>query len=228
MYCQIHHYRMFHYLIITFYLGHTGIGAYFRSSGQTWKLSGMLFIPGVCQGASLYHVALICLLRCFVLARPLTFESWHQKFTKRWFVGVWIFMVIILLIPNIICTKGFTTLEFPQDYLDMYIMAWKAALHLTLTLPIGLILVFYVFQLYFLKPCAKKVEQSNMVIKQKKSMERMIHMITISTILRYVPYVAWMQYNLRMINENRANEVYDGTGEVCMIFYKLSGFTRRA
>ena len=135
-----------------------------------WKMSSMIFVPGVCQGASLYHVALIVLLRWFVLARPLTFDSWHRKFTKRWFAGVWIFMVIILLIPNIICTKGFTTLEFPQGYLDMYIMARKAALHLTLTLPIGLILVFYVFQPYFLKPCAKKVEQSNIAIKQKKSM----------------------------------------------------------
>ena len=47
-------------------------------------------------------------------------------------------------------------------------------------------------------------------------------MITISTLLRYAPYVAWMQYNLMMINENRAHEVYDGTGKVCMIFYKLA------
>ena len=182
-----------------------------------WKMSSMLFVPGVCQGASLYHVALIVLLRWFVLARPLTFDAWHRKFTKRWFAGVWIFMMIILLIPNIICTKGFTTLEFPQDYLDMYIVAWKAALHLTLTLPIGLILVFYVFQLYFLKPCSKKVDRSNIVIKQKKSMERMIHMITISTLLRYAPYVAWMQYNLMMINQDRAHEVYDTTGKVRII-----------
>ena len=202
------------YCYLTFCVGHTSIGPYFRSSGQMWKMSTITFIADVSSGASIWHVALIVLLRCFSIAKPMSFTTWHKKFSKICIYGIWIFMVTIVLIPTLICTKFFTTSEFPEDYLTMYGGAWDAVQHITFTLPIALILVFYLFQLYYLKPCGQKEEQSDATMSKKKSIERTIHMLAVGTLVCYVPYAAWMQYNILMISQNRAEEVFDTTGKV--------------
>ena len=199
-------------------VGHTSIGPYFRDSGQTWKMSFILFISDVCQGASIYHAALIVLLRCLSIARPLSFTAWHKKFTKRCLYGIWIGMIITIIIPNMICTKGFTTLKFPKGYLEIYGEAWKVVRHVTFTVPIGLIIIFYISQLYFLKPHGDKELQSDVTIAQKKATERMIHMITISTLVCYVPYAVWMQYNILEIRQNTAHQVFDSVGKVCSVY----------
>ena len=134
------------YILITnLYIGHTSIGPYYRNSGAMWKLSTITFITDVGTGVSLYHVALLVLLRCFAIARPLTFEAMHKTFTKFCIRGIWISMVINFLIPNMICTKGFTTLDFPENYLDIYVASWAIAQHIAFSVPIGLILMIFTF-----------------------------------------------------------------------------------
>ena len=97
-------------------------------------MSTITFITDVCSGVSLYHVALIVLLRCFAIARPMTFKEWHKRFGKISIYVTWIFNVAIVLIPTVICTKGFTTYDsmfFDDDYLKLYGGAWHAVQHIT-------------------------------------------------------------------------------------------------
>ena len=196
-------------------IGHTSIGPYYRNSGAMWKMSTITFISDLCTGVSLYHVALLVLLRCFTIARPLIFEAMHKRFTKFCIRGIWIFMVINFLIPSMICTKGFTTWDFPDDYLDIYVAGWDVAQHIAFSVPIGLIVIFYLVQLYYLNPWGNKEEQSDTTKSAKKSVERMIHVLAIATLVCYVPHSAWMAYNMWMVGQNRSDEIFDTTGKVC-------------
>ena len=181
-------------------------------------MSTITFITDVCSGVSLYHVALIVLLRCFAIARPMTFKIWHQKFGKISIYVIWIFNVAIVLIPTVICTKGFTTYDsmfFDDDYLNLYGEAWNAVQHITFTIPILLIILFYFSQLYLLRSCCGMDGNENsigMSNYKKKSMEKMIHMVTIGTLVFYVPYIAWMQFNVILISKGKCN--LDNIGKV--------------
>ena len=200
--------------------GHTNIGQYFRKCGEMWKMSTITFITDVCSGASLYHVALIVLLRCFAIAKPMTFKKWHKRFGKTSIYLIWILNVAIVLVPTVICTKGFTTYDstfFDDNYLKLYGGAWDAVQHITFTTPILLIIIFYFSQLYLLKSCCgNKGDQNNIGESKykKKSMEKMIHMVTIGTLLCYSPYIAWMQYNIIMISKGKSEDVFDSIEKV--------------
>lgn len=183
-------------------------------------MSIITFVTDVCSGVSLYHVALIVLLRCLAIARPMTFKIWHKKFARISIYGIWILNVAVVLIPTIICTKGFTTYDstfFDEDYLRLYGGAWDAVQHITFTIPLLLIIIFYFTQLYLIKSCCGMEEAQNgtgVAKYKKKSMERMIHMVTIGTLVCYAPYIAWMQYNIIMISKGKAKEVFDSIGKV--------------
>ena len=181
-------------------------------------MSTITFITDVCSGVSLYHVALIVLLRCFAIARPMTFKIWHKKFGKISIYVIWIFNVAIVLIPTVICTKGFTTYDsmfFDEDYLKLYGGAWNAVQHITFTIPIALIILFYFSQLYLLRSCCGMEGDENSIglsNYKKKSMEKMIHMVTIGTLVCYAPYIAWMQFNVILISKGKCN--LDSIGKV--------------
>ena len=183
-------------------------------------MSIITFVTDVCSGVSLYHVALIVLLRCLAIARPMTFKIWHKKFATMSICGIWILNVAVVLIPTIICTKGFTTYDstfFDEDYLGLYGGAWDAVQHITFTIPLLLIITFYFTQLYLIKSCCGMEEAQNgtgVAEYKKKSMERMIHMVTIGTLVCYAPYIAWMQYNIIMISKGKSKEVFDSIGKV--------------
>ena len=143
-----------------------------------------------------------------------------QKFWRISIYGIWILNVAVVLIPTIICTKGFTTYDstfFDEDYLRLYGGAWDAVQHITFTIPLLLIIVFYFTQLYLIKSCCGMEEAQNgtgVAKYKKKSMERMIHMVAIGTLVCYVPYATWIQYNIYMIGQKRTCEVLDNTVKV--------------
>ena len=203
--------------MIIVYSGHTNIGPYFRNCGQMWKMSTITFITDVCSGVSLYHVALIVLLRCFAIAKPMTFKKWHKRFGDISICAIWILNVGVVLIPTIICTQGFTNWVWNNIYRGLYAGAWDAVQHITFTTPILLIIIFYFLQLHLLKSCCgKEINQDTVGMSKykKKSMERMIHMVTIGTLVCYAPYIAWMQYNIILISQERSKEVFDSIGKV--------------
>ena len=202
-------------ILFIFYSGHTNIGPYFRNCGQMWKMSIITFITDVCSGVSLYHVALIVLMRCFAIAKPMTFKKWHKRFGDISIGAIWILNIGVVLIPTIICTQVFTTWVWDNIYRGLYAGAWDAVQHITFTTPILLIIIFYFLQLHLLKSCCAKERNEDTVGMskyKKKSMERMIHMVTIGTLVCYAPYIAWMQYNIILINQERSN--FDSIGKV--------------
>ena len=180
-------------------------------------MSTITFITDVCSGVSLYHVALIVLLRCFAIAKPMTFKKWHKRFGDISIGAIWILNIGVVLIPTIICTQGFTNWVWDNIYRGLYAGAWDAVQHITFTTPILLIIIFYFLQLHLLKSCCAKERNEDTVGMskyKKKSMERMIHMVTIGTLICYAPYIAWMQYNIILISQERSKEVFDSIGKV--------------
>ena len=184
-----------------------------------WKMSFIKVISDVCSGVSVYHVALIVLLRCITIAKPLTFDKWHQRLDKISIYGIWIFNTAIFLTPTIICLvihfqQGFTASAFSDNELKWYAGAWNVVRHINYTIPIGLIIIFYLYQLYHVTSCRGNDGKRSSMMDNKKSMEKMIHMVAIGTLVCYVPYATWIQYNIYMIGQKRTCEVLDNTVKV--------------
>ena len=147
--------------ILHWYASLSGIGPRLRICGGMWIMSILTFFQDVCCGSSCFHVALILLLRCLCLMKPLSFERWHVKITKISIVGIWIYTIVIVLIPTTISfriTKGLyeTDEDLYKKYKYIYSSAWTSVYHLTLTVPLALNLILGVITIYLLRVQATK------------------------------------------------------------------------
>ena len=146
-------------LSLYYVIGQTDIGPAYRTSGRMWVMSVMTFPLDVFSGASCYLVALVILLRCLALWKPLGFQTWHSKFTKTSIPIIWIFLIVIVLMPTAISTKMFTTNIMTNNYKDLYGTAWNIVYNTTITFPVGLIVILYLAQIFIVKP--KNNEEEN-------------------------------------------------------------------
>ena len=205
--------------IFSFYyvIGQTDIGPTYRTSGRMWVMSIMTFPLDLFSGASCYLVALVILLRCLALLKPLGFETWHSKFTKISIPIIWIFLVVIVLMPTAISTKMFTTNIMPTNYKDLYGLAWNIVYNSTIAFPVGLIAILYLVQICIIRPKNKEGENHEKTVK-RKAFERMIHMVIIGTLFCYAPFIIWRHTFMAFITNNCSQEAYDSTGKVMSIF----------
>jgi membrane-anchored glycerophosphoryl diester phosphodiesterase (GDPDase) len=200
---------------VYYVLGQTDIGPTYRNSGRMWVMSIMTFPLDVFSGASCYLVSLVILLRCLALFKPLGFETWHSKFTRISIPIIWIFLVVIVLMPTAISTKMFTTNIMPDTYKDLYGTSWNIVYNTTITFPVGLITILYLAQICILKPKNNEGENNAKEVK-RKAFERMIHMVTIGTLFCYAPFIMWRHVFMAFITNSCSEEAFDSTGKVLL------------
>ena len=162
------------------------------------------------MSSSCFHVALIVFLRCLAIAKPYNFRTWHERITDIGISIIWIFLILICLVPTMICTKLFTTKIMPKNYKNMYITSLEVLYHGILTSPILLIAVMYLILLIILNR-GKKNEGDLVGSSKKESLGSMIRWITISTLLCYTPIIVTRQYNIAKINNGTWKQVLNST-----------------
>ena len=176
-------------------------------------MSIMTFPLDVFSGASCYLVALIVLLRCLAILKPMRFEIWHNKFTRISIPLIWILLVLIVLMPTAISTQMFTTTIMPNNYKDLYGLAWNIVYNATITFPVGLNTILYIAQIFIVKPKNHRGENYDKTTK-RKAFEKMIHMVTIGTLMCYAPFIIWRHVFMALVSGNCSEEAYDSTGKV--------------
>ena len=238
--------------ILHWYLSLTGIGPQLREHkcGSMWIMSIMTFPQDVCSGASCFHVALILLLRCFCLMKPMSFEKWHLRLTKISIVGIWIYMISVVLMPtfiSIMLTADISKDEY-KNYKNAYSIGWNIVYQATLTLSLGLNIILGMVNIYLLKKQEKDKERgstfstnpdivvsgasansvlhtqgTNSRASRKKALEKMIKMVTIGTIICYTPNIIFRSYLMHMVQQSTSGNAYDGTGKVLFAFFARIG-----
>ena len=183
-------------------------------------MSIITFPLDVFSGASCYLVALVILLRCLALWKPMEFDEWHSKFTRIAIPSIWSFVVLIVLIPTAICTKMFTTGIMPNSYKHLYGLGWNIVYITTITFPVGLITTLYFVQLCIVKPANNEEENHAKAVK-RKAFEKMIHMVTIGTFLCYAPFIVWRHMLIASITRECSQEAYDSTGKVMLTTFAI-------
>ena len=173
----------------------------------------MTFPLDVCSGASCFFVALIVLLRCLSILNPLGFDTWHSRFTGIAVPGIWIYLIIIVLMPTMISLKMLTP-ESTKIYLPMYSMLWQVVYNATITLPVALIIILYFVKLYILKNNKNREGVQN---QKKKSLETMIQMVTIGTLICFTPFIIWRHFFMLMVNEKHSQDTFNSTAKVIFL-----------
>ena len=177
-------------------------------------MSIITFVADIFRGSSCFHVVLIVFLRCLVIVYPMNFKDYHGKLTRISIFGIWIYVIVICLMPTLISTKFLTTHLMPPSYLNAYANSWQALYHGTLTVPILLTIIMYLALIYILKSNRNKENESETNKKKKKSLLSMIQKITIGTLVCYIPFIIWTQYAVAKIKNNTPHEIYNTTGGV--------------
>ena len=144
----------------------------------------------------------------------MNFKTWHKKLTNISLVFIWIYLAAICLTPTMITTQFLTTNLMPKTYLDAYSDSWQALYHGTLTVPILLTIFLYLILLYILKSKRNQEGQSESNRKKKKALASMTRNITIGTLVCYIPFIVFTQYNVVNINNGTAHEVLNTTSGV--------------
>ena len=170
------------------------------------------FVPSIFRGSSCFHAALIVLLRFVSLINPTNFKIWHKRLTWISIGVIWIYLLVIRLIPTAIATKGFTTNIMPKSYGNAYIRSWYAFYCGTHTLPIVFILIICVVKICILKD--NSVDQSERTCQKKKHLAKITTWITITTLICYIPFIIWTHHNLAKIKNDTGHEVLNTTGGV--------------
>ena len=112
-----------------------------------------------------------------------------------------------------IATKFLTTNIMPQSYSSAYTDSWQALFHGTLTFPIALTIIMYLVLLYTLTGNTANKNKSASD-EDMKSLTSMIQNITIGTMVCYIPFIIWTQYNVAEIKNKTSHEVLNTTGRV--------------
>ena len=238
--------------ILHWYLSLAGIGPQLRDHkcGGMWIMSIMTFPQDVCSGASCFHVALILLLRCFCLIKPLSFEKLHLRLTKISIAGIWIYMISVVLMPTFISIKltADVSEEEYKKYKEAYSIGWNIVYQATLTLSLGLNIILCIVKLYLLKKqemnedrCSSFSSQPDIIVSgtssksvlqtqgtnsrasRKRALEKMIKMVTIGTIICYTPNIIFRSYLMQMVKQSTSGNTYDGTGKVLFAFFARIG-----
>ena len=81
-------------------------------------------------------------------------------------------------------------------------------------------MIFYVVQLCMVKPNDDEREISGKEGK-RKSIEKMIHMVTVGTFLCYAPFVVWRHMLIASITRECSQEAYNSTGKVILTYATL-------
>ena len=189
-----------------------------RDAGKYWIPSIQTFPADVCRGSSCFHAVLIVLLRCVAIISPINFETWHKRLTKISIAVIWMYMLVLWVIPVAITTDFFTQRNFtllPKSKKDARTVAWKAFNHGSVTVPIFLLIIMYIVLVYILK--YESANDSQTVSRKKKSLAKMTTAITIGTLICYLPFIIYYQYRYTIIQTegyHRATEIYNTTGGV--------------
>ena len=169
-------------------------------------------VPCIFRGSSCFHAALIVLLRFVSLINPANFKIWHKRLTWISIGVIWIYLLVICLIPTAITTKGFTTNIMPKSYGNAYVRSWYALYCGTLTLPIVFILIICLVKICMLKE--NLVYQSERTCKKKTNLAKITTWITITTLICYIPFIIWTHHNMAKIKNGAAHEVLNTTAGV--------------
>ena len=188
-------------------------------------MSIITFPLEVFSGASCYLVALIILLRCLALLKPMEFENFHIKLTTIAVPVIFVFVVLTALSPTTICTKMFTTTTFPKDYKNWYGASINIVYNITISVPVGLITILYIVKLCILKPNHNEKESANKAEK-RKSFEKMIHMVVVGTFLCYVPFIVHKHMVVHSITKDCTQGLYGSTGKVIWTLERFVGNTK--
>ena len=229
--------------IMYWYYNLSDIGPEFRKNGQTWIMSIVTFPQDVCAGVSCYHVALIVFLRCLCLLRPMTFETWHNRLSTIFIIGIWVSVVAFVLSPTIITTQ-MTTPEGKAKNNHHYGNAWNVVDNVTIALPVLLNVIFSCLKFYLLRKRRKEKEtiddfhstQQNTTLDSKgtsltvssnqvsrasrqRALERMIKLVAIGTFICYTPDVIFRSYIIERLRLDLP--IYENTavGTINVLFF---------
>ena len=111
---------------------------------------------------------------------------------------IWIYLLVLLIIPAAISTDGFTTKIMPKSNKNAYSQTWKAFYHLSVTVPIILLIIMYLVLIYILKD--KSANESEITSKKRKSLAKMTTAIVVTTLICYVPFIAFKQYRYMIVD----------------------------
>ena len=174
-------------------------------------MSIMTFPIDIFSGASCFHVALIVFMRCYSILNPTGFRKMHSRLSRISIPIIWIFLTVVILVPTIISTNMLTE-ETMEKYKNLYSMSWQVVYHATVTLPVSLIILLFSVQLGILKIKRNQVE-SLAVSSKMKSLEKMIHMTTVGTLICYTPFIIWIQWSMIVISQG-STDLFDSTEKV--------------
>ena len=230
--------------MLYWYYNLSDVGPMLRKTGRTWIMSIVTFPQDVCAGASCYHVALIVFLRCLCLIHPMTFREWHNRLSCISIIGIWTLMIGIVLSPTIISTQ-MTTKEGKEKNNHHYGNAWNVVDNVTIALPVLLNVIFSCAKVFLLKKRRIAKEADDFISTQKtttfdsegkpnsvssnpasrhskhKSLERMIQLVAIGTVICYTPDIIFRSYIIEMLRQNK--KIYASTGTVLFFFFARLG-----
>ena len=170
-----------------------------RRANENWRLTGLLLPGTVLTSSSCFFAALIVIHRLLVVKKPLSYYTAHDKIGHIGSILIWSFSLLVNLCPLIV--------SIPSNFeIPLYGNTHIWAIRISHSFPILLTLIMYGLLLRALKQETNADDSMNMI---KENLAKMIRGVVLFVVICNVPYVAWFEYLIAMLNQGRTDEIFN-------------------